>query len=453
MSTFFIHAKRAATGEFKRFIYNTEFSELLDESTGEPVVRYSAPENDYVDVTRISPDNPGRKSNSLKVVKIQMGLKCNYSCSYCLQATHNVESVKQKDYRSILESLSKVLNEDADVKFEFWGGEPLLYWKTMLPLARELRARYPRCRFSIITNGSLLNSEINAALIELNFTVSISHDGPGHALRGEDPLLIPEKRAAILELYAALRPKNQISFNPTMNRQNASHQACVDWFKANVAEDVTLGEGELIVIYDDQTMDLCFNSDEENGDYRFNKLKFIAGEDAARFSTIVNKMSTFIQGLVHARPSSAVGQRCGMDRPDMLAMNMGGEVLSCQNVSSINNAPNGESHVIGHIDDLENVRLTTSKHWSHRPNCSKCPVVQLCAGSCMFLDDSTKHWRASCNNAYTDNVVLLAGAIEMLTGFLPYRIEGAEHTLPEGREYIWEPAKTVVRKTIPIQAI
>ena len=50
----------------------------------------------------------------------------------------------------------------------------------------------------------------------------------------------------------------------------------------------------------------------------------------------------------------------------------------------------------------------------------------------MFLEGDL--WDAGCDNAFSDNVVFLAAAIEFLTGFVPVYIEGPQR---EDRKDIW----------------
>jgi len=141
-----------------------------------------------------------------------------------------------------------------------------------------------------------------------------------------------------------------------------------------------------------------------------------------RFQIVQTKIGDFIQSIATARPASSVGQKCSMDRSDNMAVDLNGNVITCQNVSAISKGPNGENHKIGHVSDFDNIAMKTSTHWSQREECPNCPVLQICKGSCMFLDGPL--WESGCDNAFSDNIPFFAGAIEVLTGFLPYYIEG-----------------------------
>lgn len=137
-----------------------------------------------------------------------------------------------------------------------------------------------------------------------------------------------------------------------------------------------------------------------------------------------------------------------MDKPDAIATDLKGNVLTCQNVSIKGVAPNGESHQIGHISDIESVRLKTSTHWSHRDECPKCPMLHICGGACMFLQGPM--WEASCNNSFSNAVPIFAAAIESMTGLIPVRIDGPQR---EDRKMIWDgpqPAQKQ-RRVIPLK--
>ena len=169
---------------------------------------------------------------------------------------------------------------------------------------------------------------------------------------------------------------------------------------------------------------------------------------------IFQKIDNFSASVLNHAHADYVGQKCGMDDDGILAIDMKGNVLTCQNVSTVETAMNGESHLGGSLDNYEAVEIKSATHWMNRPNCQSCPVLHLCKGSCMFLQD--EYWNTTCDNAYTDNIVLFALAFEKITGgYIPFYINS--DVLPEDRKDIWgtitkheEPYK---KKVIPIKVI
>ncbi|MDE2465574.1 MAG: hypothetical protein KGO02_17945, partial [Alphaproteobacteria bacterium] len=87
--------------------------------------------------------------------------------------------------------------------------------------------------------------------------------------------------------------------------------------------------------------------------------------------------------------------------------------------------------------DFDSIALDTSYHWSKRPNCSHCPVLQLCGGACMYSEGAD--FDLSCENEFHYNSAIMAGALYWLTGKLMVHIEG-------------EIRRPTLKKVIPIKA-
>lgn len=359
---------------------------------------------------------------SPKVLKISLGLSCNYECGYCSQRfVPRASETNLGDINAFISSLGSWVTLPPE-KVEFWGGEPLVYIKTLRPLAEAIRAKYPNARFSIITNGSLLNSEINGWLDALGFSVGISHDGPGQYVRGPDPLQNPEKRAAILDLYCRLAPKGRISFNAVVNRSNFSRAAIQQFFVELTGDpNVPIGEGAFVDAYDAGGISHSIKEDEMHS-YRRIAFHEIRTGQCANVSSVCQKTASFVNSIRTGRLAKSLGQKCSMDQIDKIAVDLRGNILTCQNVSAASVAANGESHRVGHVSNLAGVRLNTSTHWGKRKECPSCPMLQICQGSCMFLNGLL--WERSCDNAYSDAIPIFAAGIEFLTGCIPVYIDG-----------------------------
>lgn len=434
------------SGSTKQLIYDNSKSTLEWADTKEPVLPVYARKH----WNAIMPDKKSDfgKKHSISVLKISLGLSCNYSCSYCSQ---RFEPNNTKSNLSQVDRLvSQILSLNLDIKrIEFWGGEPFVYWKAFKVLAEKLIKEFPEAVPTVITNGSLLDIEKNEWLDTLGFSVGISHDGPGYHARGLDPLQLSLQRQAILDLYNRLHPKNRISINAMLHRGNQSRASIQSWLENYFGKDIVIGEGGFVDAY---SQDGLASMLEDTETVKFRKRAFFELKTgrATNFYNINQKVNDFIESVEYARPSTAVGQKCGMDKPNKLAIDMEGNVLTCQNVSAASTAQNGQPHKLGHISDLASVRLTTSTHWSNRPHCSSCPVLQLCKGSCMFLEG--EYWDASCNAAYSDNVAILAYALYRMTGLTLVHIEG--EGLPESRKNLWKHVEVdKPRKVIPIKQI
>jgi len=446
----------------KKFYYDNELNVLKD-SDGK-VFEYPEIQKPLMNETRaFSKDAPLKKSRNIHTVKIQLGLSCNYTCDYCSQRfVERPPETSKKDIEAFLQKLD-VLNfsEDIGVKFEFWGGEPLVYWKTLKPLTEAIKEKYSHWEknkplFSMVTNGSLLTREICSWLYYMNFNIGISHDGPGQHVRGPDPFDDPEKKAIILEFYNIMHEQSRISFNCMMNRRNTSRKAVRDWFvQLTGKEDVRIGEGNFVDAYDDAAIENCLDTYQEHFEYRrlaFNDI--VSSNGQINFNNTLQKIDYFTKEVLTHFESKYVGQKCGMDDEHTIAIDLKGNVVTCQNVSIMETSKNGESHLGGHLDDYDNVEIKSATHWKNRSECSKCPVLHLCKGSCMYLDG--KYWDVTCENAYSDNVALLAVAFTQITnGYVPIAISSPE--LPMHRQDIWgnlvKHEEKPKKKTIPIKVV
>lgn len=442
MAKFKVHAKRKdSIGEDVKYFYYDNMTSYLTDEFGNRIFNqniYSQNVNKVWDEVAVtSPEQPLGKSNKVKVLKIQLGLSCNYSCDYCSQrfVPHADES-NSKYVDKFVKNLDLWLKGEPEV-IEFWGGEPLVYIKTIKPLAEQLREKFPNSKFGMVTNGSLLTPELNDWLDNMGFGVGVSHDGPGQPLRGPDPLEDPVAREGIVDLVKKLAPKNRISFNTMINRENLDRGAIQNYFRKFFdsigMKDFTIGEGGMIDPYDEGGLKHSLQNRAEHLGYRRLTLNQTRKYKNIGFSIVNSRVKEYIFSISVGRPSYSLGQKCGMDDIETISVDLRGNVITCQNVSAIATAPNGKQHMLGHVSQLDKVKLNTSTHWSKRKECVDCPVLQTCKGACMYLQGNL--WDKACDNAYSDHVPFWAVAIEKLTGYLPFYIEN--ENLPEDRKNIW----------------
>lgn len=427
-------------------IYDPMTSEMYWEETGEPPsLEYLGPEVQYK-VTKSSQWKPfkvtnphdeslhGTKSKKPTTLKITMGLKCNYKCTYCNQAHQPHDPVGgPEDAEELVQKIKK--NFDIGTydkpRIEFWGGEPFVYWKTLKPLSEKLRKIYPNAQFTIVTNGSMLDKEKVDWLNQMGFSVGMSHDGPLHAQnRGPDPLDDPKMRFGIAY---ALKTMGQMrfSFNCVLTRENVSINAVRDFIleKINLRnpnypdqpeisqQEIHVTTEELLLPYDDDGMKHSLQTIDEKKEILHNLFWETIHQDNAFSWTVHSKIKNFLDSIINKRPAEALGQKCGMDRDDNIAIDMKGNVTTCQNTSSLT------KHHIGNIEEFDKISLDTSYHWTTRSQCPTCPVVQLCQGACLFLED--EYWDAACENLFWYNMAMLASSMFILTnGLVLVEVQG-----------------------------
>lgn len=171
--------------------------------------------------------------------------------------------------------------------------------------------------------------------------------------------------------------------------------------------ELPLATEELVFPYEENGMALSLNSESDAQVFTSVFSKELEDGSALEVLNIREKLHDYFLSLAKGRPSYSLAQRCGMDREDTLAVDLQGNVLTCQNTAA------SEGHTIGTTAKLDDVGLVTSWHWIARQECRECPVIQLCRGGCMRL--SNADWEASCRHNKLVNYPILRTAINFLT--------------------------------------
>ena len=96
-------------------------------------------------------------NSSIKGFCLILTGECNFNCNYCMQ----VRTSSEIDRSVIDESLSKLLVlVEARGYISFYGGEPLICFDKLKYVVERVAEVREDIKFSLTTNGSLLNSEI-----------------------------------------------------------------------------------------------------------------------------------------------------------------------------------------------------------------------------------------------------------------------------------------------------
>jgi uncharacterized protein len=137
------------------------------------------PEN----LSPIPPNNLEGEACLPVVAQIQVTRNCNLACAYCFQehsggiiGLSTVETILQRliAHNLTVDPLNKV------IQIYWHGGEPLLAGRDFFRAILRLESQYPELTFDnrIQTNGTLMNDELARLLVEHQFQVGFSLDGP-----------------------------------------------------------------------------------------------------------------------------------------------------------------------------------------------------------------------------------------------------------------------------------
>ena len=121
---------------------------------------------------------------SIKHISLNVSQSCNLSCIYCygVDGEYSQKGLMKTDtaFRAV-DWLIEHSMDAKDVVITFFGGEPLLNFRTIkqvVTYAKEKAQQHNKdVHFSITTNGTILSKEVIEYLNENKFSVVISFDG------------------------------------------------------------------------------------------------------------------------------------------------------------------------------------------------------------------------------------------------------------------------------------
>lgn len=144
-------------------------------------------------------------SPHINTIFLMLGNSCNFQCRYCIQHPLIHEPLKTEVSPRLFEFLINMASKNPfPIHLQFYGGEPLLYWPTIVEIVETLGSEASKFVFTTITNGKLLTADRVEWLNKHNVRVSVSWDGP-HTVetRGHDVMSAPETRDNFLNLNQA----------------------------------------------------------------------------------------------------------------------------------------------------------------------------------------------------------------------------------------------------------
>jgi uncharacterized protein len=164
------------TGTNQYFYYSNYDNGLYNESM-QPLSEVTTPDENYQAV--IQETRSRVKSDKPYWIRVLLGHACNYSCTYCLQ-----KDIGNPDEREKITTTERFIQqiENLDLsrlqRIDLWGGETLLYWKTI----EEIMTKFDRegLEWFIPTNGTPLQMKHIEFFRTLKSTVGIGLSQPSN---------------------------------------------------------------------------------------------------------------------------------------------------------------------------------------------------------------------------------------------------------------------------------
>lgn len=364
------------------------------------------------------------KNRRVSRLKIQLGTACNYHCKYCMQASYRTQ-VKQatpEQVQAFVDNLKEQgITFTQNGGIQLWGGEPLVYIKTLRILIPLLRKAYGNAiMMSVVTNGSLLTREIVDFFIQYRVQVVISHDAQGFSLRDDkDPLFDAEKKSVWLYLLEKSREAHiEMSFNVVLTPANADLFAIREFFDKNFARNVRFSiEG--IVTAESDAVNTHFTA--EKARMLDNSIFKAIVQDWENWPQLMEYVESLLARIVHRSPANTIHGKCEAPSHSVLITDLFGRIISCQNRDA-------SRYTIGSLNDLKNVRNNHLTHWSQRAYCKNCPFLSSCKGSCPHMTD--EELKTTCKNEALLHQAIFSATWFCLTGHIVLGIAPSKEQTP-----------------------
>lgn len=363
---------------------------IMNHTTGEiePVV-YSTMENkmtlygvDYLE--QFSKLQLPPRGNRMKRVIIQLGFKCNFSCSHCHQAGGEKKKYTEEQVEDAIDFLFDKTTDNTLI--EFWGGEPLLYLSYIKKILGQAGRGVPK---KIITNGSLLTLENAKWLIENNFMVHISHDAQAQYKRGNEILDNPTVKEAVLWLLENHNEK--IKLLSVTHPDNIIIGTRINYYaeKLGIPKEALMdnidGAGPLTNMIINPLNVIPNITETLYADMR-NGSGYLYGYNR---NVVEDTMYNLMNPRLYLGDDLVCGAGTDTNLYEIHAMD--GSKLTCHNYE-------GEHEILPHND-----------------KCKNCALIRICSGGCPLIDNTKGAGKETCDVKFKFHLAHLKMAIYILS--------------------------------------
>lgn len=305
---------------------------------------------------------------------IAVTLDCQFRCFYCYE-NHPAVYMKNDVKTAIIELVKKKASEGKNISVVWYGGEPLLDYKTIRELTHQFREvcfkNEVRYTASMITNGYLFDDSIISQIDDLCIkTIQITLDGMRDIHEKRRPQI--DKRPSfdrIIENIIKLEKETQTSVKLRINvdKSNiASAQELLAYCKSKNLCNIDVTLGMMKTFGCDHSCATCTENLFSMKEFSNEFLKFRKQLKVLGFEKAVEKM----------QPEYKVNS-CTMDSPDAYVIDPKGYMYKC--ISLVGDISKSIGNIKEKFDD------NSHKHYSPfaSKTCSRCMYLPICKGGCL----------------------------------------------------------------------
>lgn len=313
--------------------------------------------------------------------KLILGRNCNFRCKYCSQHESNYIDITPSD--SQIDDVIEWIINDIDlnkkdisfIEINFWGGEPTLYKNSLFYISKKIKEAVPRIKFSMITNGSLLNDpELIEHIKKYDFVITVSNDGYGQPLRTSDPFDDP----TILKNLVYLHNKDSLLINPVISKFNYNINHLYDYFRDKLGvTDIKSMSTRIFSSVESLDLQKYKLTIEQRNEYR-NSLLLQIIDKPQNFYLVYDKISMFIKYMNDGDYYETRYENNNFNNQEKcMTLDLFGNILYTENCFPNSESESGESFLLGNIYDGADKEPNDITCLTENM-CLSCPVVFFC---------------------------------------------------------------------------
>lgn len=362
-------------------------------------------------------------NNRLNTITLQVTQQCNLRCSYCAYSgtyenrIHNDKSMNIDVARKGIDILVNNSSESPKISVGFYGGEPLLradFIKECVHYAKK-QSEGKEVTFHMTTNGTLLSENIIDFLVENNFSLLISLDGP-EEMHDKNRVFAANGKGTFksivnnIERFNKKYPeyaKKKISFNAVLD--GCTDIKCMSGFlnDFDAIKDLRWNASLVTSQYSKQKIDIQESYRIQSKYERFKYLLYMIGrlpqKDVLRiFDREFARLSDSMYSRSLTRSLSEKIHHGGPCIPGVrkLFMDVNGTFYPCERVSELSDVMK-----IGSINEgfnLEKIKRILNIGKLTEESCKDCWAFRFCYLCATYADEGTELSKekklANCNS-------------------------------------------------------
>lgn len=327
--------------------------------------------------------------NQIKWFEVNLGLQCNLDCPICSQRPYRnvIHSASPKDVDPFIEQVKHAIKYGLHPELiKYWGGEPLVHWKTLVLLIPKMRELFPETKMSMASNCTLLTKEIVDFLKQYNVRLNCSCDGVIDTKNKQQNILDDPEKLEVIK-YAQKLLGNGFSFMPVISDDCQRLDTTMEYYKEKLGIEDTPPTSIVVLKANDTNKDIIHDFSQEVKDNITDGMYCAMVKDYTKLSH-THLFNRFLNRVAHRENIYSVTPHCENQERGII-VDLAGNVYDCKMRVERN----------GTLYNLNEIPSKHKVHFLYRKNCPNCPLVQICAGGCVRQKDGWEHdW--TCKNSY-----------------------------------------------------